>query len=56
MPYVYNKITNSNKKLAIIGTGAVALTGVLMKWANEQGKIDQKYEDKAKVAQHYEVL
>ena len=50
------KTLSKNKKLAIIGTGAVALTGVLMKWANEQGRIDQKYEDKAKVAKHYEVL
>lgn len=42
----------NNKKLAIFGVGATALMGVLTKWAHNQGRIDQKYEDKATVSKN----
>ncbi len=42
----------ANKKTAIIAAGATALFGAFLKWGHSQGRIDQKYEDKAKLDAH----
>ena len=50
------KNINKHKGVAIIGAGITVATGILMKWANQQGRIDQKYEDKAVLQEHLPVL
>lgn len=45
-------VLKNNKRTAILAAGATALFGVLLKWTHKQGRIDQKYEDKAKIDAH----
>ena len=42
----------NNKKVAIIAAGAAALMGVVSKFSHKQGKIDQKYDDLARIEAH----
>ncbi len=41
-----------NKKTAIIAAGAMALLAIVQKQAHKDGRIEQKYEDKAKLDAH----